>query len=652
MSWVLVELPMDQMRIPIATMSAYVETPFDALAGVVFDDWLPIQGVAYDRGTADNYVVDAVLAFPPQDGANVATVNEEKKIFSLLVNLAQFSPGDVIRIGLYGIVFSYNIVGGLGDDGPLRGTIFSSTFYGAVTYNFDTLDGTAWHPSDLVGCPRKLYIDSGLTGFGQQRLVSSFPELATMPFAYTTHFTGQYEISVSFDHQFPPPDQHWGAALGTVIGAWWSIDAASIPTLVPNSWILRDPVAIWDFSLPIGVLSSIPLTHTDYWGGAHEKTATIDCSIMKEGDATVTSVPTPPLLDPLTGNVRVDNIYQVKYYCPTWHFDNDRTVPVNVSTSGAILWTKQAEHDYPRPAHSLTWETNDYPTRPEMAEIATAIIPSLDDRLDPENPYNDYPFNHFGEPRVGTITIIMPDSPAGTPAVSFAPEDVPPADGTPDGDGPIGDGTAPGRTDNPVLRVWTFSLDDHDYYVLRLGDFDQLVWDSYSEQWMDWNDFNSLTWRAQCGINWVGAEALADTYGSNVVAGDDTYGLLWFLDPEQPFDNDALGSVTPIYFSRVTMGQVPLNGREVLPCHALWLTADMGAPAYSGAAVTLWTSDDAGKSWDNQGFVKVTANENAPELSWYSLGQIAAPGRLFKIFDNGAITRIDALEMNDPDAAK
>jgi hypothetical protein len=36
-------------------------------------------------------------------------------------------------------------------------------------------------------------------------------------------------------------------------------------------------------------------------------------------------------------------------------------------------------------------------------------------------------------------------------------------------------------------------------------------------------------------------------------------------------------------------------------------------------------------------------------LSWYSLGQIQAPGRLFRITDDGAVARIDGMEMNDPD---
>ena len=46
-------------------------------------------------------------------------------------------------------------------------------------------------------------------------------------------------------------------------------------------------------------------------------------------------------------------------------------------------------------------------------------------------------------------------------------------------------GVVRGRIGNPKLRVWTFSLDGHDFYVLRLGDSETLVYDLYSEQWVD-----------------------------------------------------------------------------------------------------------------------------------------------------------------------
>lgn len=208
-----------------------------------------------------------------------------------------------------------------------------------------------------------------------------------------------------------------------------------------------------------------------------------------------------------------------------------------------------------------------------------------------------------------------------------------------------------GRIENPNVRAWTFTLDGHDFYVLRLGDTNTLVYDTYSKQWMDWANLESATWRANYGMNWLGGQGLAIGYGSDVVTGDDNLGLLWFLNPDQPYDENPLADAVQqqIFFDRITMGQLPMTGREVLPCYAAWLTADMGDPAYEGASVNLSISDDAGVTFDDMGSVVGTVGTNRPELSWYSLGQIKAPGRLFKITDDGAVARIDSFEMNDPD---
>lgn len=212
-----------------------------------------------------------------------------------------------------------------------------------------------------------------------------------------------------------------------------------------------------------------------------------------------------------------------------------------------------------------------------------------------------------------------------------------------------------GRISNPKLRAWTFTLDGHDFYVLRLGTDVTLIYDVYSEQWTDWDAFSETYWPVNCGINWTGGTGLLDTdgssFGSNVLVGDDTYGLLWFLDPNQAWDEapEQLDPSQEKFFERVLQGQVAMKGREVLPCYAVWLTTDMGDPAYVGAGVKLEISDDAGKTYDDMGTVTVTTGENSPEISWYSLGQIGAPGRLFRITDDGAVARIDAMEMNDPD---
>lgn len=206
-----------------------------------------------------------------------------------------------------------------------------------------------------------------------------------------------------------------------------------------------------------------------------------------------------------------------------------------------------------------------------------------------------------------------------------------------------------GRSANTRLQDWTFSLDGHDFYVLRLGDEETLIYDLTTEEWVTWADRDNPFWRVRNGINWQGGQKYAQNFGSSILVGDDTFGLLYFLDPKQPYDDnpDNLAVEQQIYFERVVMGQVTLRGRTAVPCYVAWITADMGAPAFTGAGLTLYTSDDAGKTYDDHGLVTVEAGDFDAEISWYSLGQMTAPGRLFKIVDNGAVARIDGLEMND-----
>jgi hypothetical protein len=619
--------------------SAYVETP-DALNGVGPTDWLPLQGVALSTSPPGEYFATPVLAFPGADPAGpLGTVAGSDKYCSLRVDLRSLpSTIDTMIIALYGQIADYNITGGTGINDGKEGTLLSSTFYGALTKDYRPFSLTGWTPGALSAAANKLFIKASL-GDVSAVMISSFPELAGVPYELLGDGTGDWSINGQFK-------------TGAFAGPWtpdtlattWGDTLLTRPSGVtpndnPNPWAWRT-MAVPSVGFTYDSLSLI-----QNWGAGVLKKKTLDCSILELLDNSIggtglSYAASVPLTAPAANFATPFNFYQIKYYVPTWNYSNSRSGTIKaLGVSGVDLWTAHAQRDSAFDPGSQSWEDPGiYPGRVALADLGTATMesgPSTGDY---------YPKSHFGHHRLGRILITR-----STGAITFEPEVPPPTDGTPDGDGAVGDGSAPGRTDNPHLRVWTFSLDEHDYYVLRLGDSLTLVYDVYSEQWMDWTDFDSLTWRAHCGRNWIGAEALADTYGSNVVVGDDTYGLLWFLDPEQPFDDNPLGAVTPSYFARVTVGQVPMKGREVLPCFAVWLTADMGDPAYSGAAVTLWMSDDAGATWESQGYIQVTPGENRPELAWYSLGQIEAPGRLFKIFDDGAITRIDGLEMNDPD---
>jgi len=205
-----------------------------------------------------------------------------------------------------------------------------------------------------------------------------------------------------------------------------------------------------------------------------------------------------------------------------------------------------------------------------------------------------------------------------------------------------------GRIANPNLRAWTYTMDGHDFYVLRLGDFTTLVYDTFSKQWAEWTGSDLPFWRAHVGMNWIGGQVFSDTYGSNIVAGDDTWGLLWFLDPDLPWDQhpDATNGTQQLPFDRQVTGQITTRGRTSIPCYAVFLAGDnYGLTAIDFTpGVTLETSDDDGRTFDNQGTLTVQPDYT---YEWLSLGQIEAPGRLFRITDNGVFARIDGMDMND-----
>lgn len=208
---------------------------------------------------------------------------------------------------------------------------------------------------------------------------------------------------------------------------------------------------------------------------------------------------------------------------------------------------------------------------------------------------------------------------------------------------------AGGRIANPHVRAWTATLDGHDFYFLRLGDNETLVYDTYSNQWSTWySGTEGGRWKVSTGINWLGADVYASPMGSNIVIGDDTRGILWIADPSRGYDEHYLnGNEEPLAFRRRATGQIPIRARETLPCFEVYLTADLGDPVIFGGAVTLSTSDDAGKNYTNHGSLTVTPDNWEQEFAWRSLGLIKAPGRLFSVTDDGAFKRIDELTINE-----
>lgn len=208
-----------------------------------------------------------------------------------------------------------------------------------------------------------------------------------------------------------------------------------------------------------------------------------------------------------------------------------------------------------------------------------------------------------------------------------------------------------GSVNNPKLRAWFFELDGHEFYVLRLGNNKTLVYDLTTEQWSWWTSSGRPSWRANIGTNWIESGGTGSNFGSNVIVGDDTVGILWSLNPLQGYD-DPVDSAEreegrPVPFTRVATGQVTTRGRITIPCYQVYAVADTGSPAYEGASVTLSYSDDTGRNFVNAGTIEVESGNYYQEFAWRSLGLVRSPGRLFRIEDDGAFAVLDELTIYD-----
>jgi hypothetical protein len=207
---------------------------------------------------------------------------------------------------------------------------------------------------------------------------------------------------------------------------------------------------------------------------------------------------------------------------------------------------------------------------------------------------------------------------------------------------------AKGRVAYPHIRAWTFTLDGHDYYVLRLGTQSTLVYDVATEQWYVWGSQLGDLWFAYNGCNWAGANSHAGGYGSNVVVGDDTFGVLYFLDPEYDYDDSADIAGLPSTFERVVQSQTLVKSYNGDQCFSLQVLGSVGN-LYDGSqtTVSLTYSDDRGVTYTSAGTLQTPSGDYSTRLSWRSLGVMQVPGRLFKITDYGALKRIDSIDMED-----
>jgi hypothetical protein len=181
------------------------------------------------------------------------------------------------------------------------------------------------------------------------------------------------------------------------------------------------------------------------------------------------------------------------------------------------------------------------------------------------------------------------------------------------------------------LRAWTFTQDDHDFYVLQLGSLGSLVYDKLTNQWAQWRSPGFAYYRGNDAVAWEGWNIACDTES----------GKLWIIDPEGRLDEET----TPIVSQAV--GGITVRARKNVACYDAELAISEGEPPLGfddgSVGLQLRTSTDDGKSWVNHGTVDGTGIGEDLVARWYGLGLMQSSGMIFEITNTGYARRLDGL---------
>lgn len=187
-------------------------------------------------------------------------------------------------------------------------------------------------------------------------------------------------------------------------------------------------------------------------------------------------------------------------------------------------------------------------------------------------------------------------------------------------------------------RCWAYVLDGHWYYVLDLGAQGTFLYDLTTKQWCEFQTVSHVGWNMRNGISW---DVTARPIGA-----DSTYPFVWEMTPENTLDE----GFREIYHE--VTGGIPTRSRTFHSVSALRIAASSGY-VYGNANNTPGTftfslnfSDDNGNTWNaSPEDLVLREGDYSQDLAWRSLGAFMAPGRIFKLFDTGGLTRLDGADV-------
>lgn len=190
-----------------------------------------------------------------------------------------------------------------------------------------------------------------------------------------------------------------------------------------------------------------------------------------------------------------------------------------------------------------------------------------------------------------------------------------------------------GVADATRRLAWTFDFDGHTFYVLDLGGDGTLVYDLTTGQWskFDTNGFNGV-WDFRSGFHW--------RTGKMVVGGSTIGATIRKLVADSFLDE----GWRPVTYE--VRGLLPVAGTDYRRQYTLRLVGSAGQTADSVAPVLkMRFSDDQGVTWSEERTITLT-QDTRQRIEFRSLGAFTAPGRIFRIYDEGGVKFIAYVEAD------
>lgn len=192
------------------------------------------------------------------------------------------------------------------------------------------------------------------------------------------------------------------------------------------------------------------------------------------------------------------------------------------------------------------------------------------------------------------------------------------------------------NSDPSALKAWTYSVDQHTYYILGLED-QSWCFDIANQTWQRASTIGFGYWRAGLGCDVSGNAYAADIYpGSNVI---------WKVAPDRMLDGDDPIIRTSTSFLELRDGKLACGNISIVCSAGQALQVGQG----SDPLVGLRWSDDYGQTWsDWRDIPSGRIGQYSYRVRWNRLGLIQSPGRFFQVRSSDPITfRLSDMRMNE-----